>query len=396
MAGQTRSPVFSPLLRFFTFVLVSNVWLSVQALRNITIDNSDPTVSYHSDDWSFDDSYASSATDHWSSISGASASVPFTGVAVYYQVHLYPSGLHTGALLSVDNYAETGVVMWDPDNDDYGDNFTDVWSMTGLPNGTHTLNVKFWDNGDNDYITLDTILVTQLEEGETAPNPTFNPISVDVSQTASGAESSSTSNFNDASSDNGAVSGSSSSNKALPIALGTVFGVLFLAAAIAAGFFFNRYRKNRAARTGFGNGNETNLLLSGGGGAPPPSAPAPAPAPFTYEPYNPNGGTQMQQQSLYAASNPTMSQYGYPVPMPAGTEPSTNSFHSPSPDSSASATHAPTMSRLINDPATMGYPLNAPTNGRLTSAFSSSQSSLYGPGSSVPGGAQMSSRLPEV
>jgi len=170
MSSLTKSFLF---LQFFAVIFLSSVWLPVQALRNISIDNSNPIINY-SGSWPFD-TYASGATDHWSSSSGASATVEFTGdflvfgafafalkiligVAVYYRVHLYPSSLPAGGLLSVDNYAATGVVMWDPDSEDYTRNSTDVWCMTGLPNGTHTLNVKFWDNGNNQYLTLDTIL----------------------------------------------------------------------------------------------------------------------------------------------------------------------------------------------------------------------------------------------
>ncbi|KAK7455270.1 hypothetical protein VKT23_011142 [Stygiomarasmius scandens] len=375
MSVPTRSFFF---LQVFALLLLSNVWLPVQALRNISIDNSDSVVNYSTDDWSFDDSYTSGATDHWSSLTGASATIEFTGVAVYYKVHLYPSNLHTGGLLSVDNYAATGVVMWDPDNEDYGDNFTDVWSMTGLPNGTHTLNVKFWENGDNDYISLDTILVTQLEAGDPAPDvPTFSSVQVSGSQTTS--STSSVTGSPDSASDNNGSSSSGSSNKALPIALGTVFGLLFLGASIAAGFFFYRLRKNRAARGT--SGVEGNQLLPGGT----------APANTHYNPYNPDGGMQ-QHQEVYAPIIASMAQYSSPVP--PRTESSANSFHSPSPDNSG--THGPTMSRLISDPATMAYPMNAP-NAPISSAMSSSQSSLHANSSRMsPGGAQLSSRLPEV
>ncbi|KAK7455269.1 hypothetical protein VKT23_011141 [Stygiomarasmius scandens] len=372
-------------LRVFALVFLSNIWLPVQALHNISIDNSDPIINY-SGEWPFDNFYTSGATDHWSPSAEASATIEFTGdflvlnafilalkvligVAVYYRVHLYPSDLPAGGLLSVDNYAATGVVMWDPDSEDYARNSTDVWCMTGLPNGTHTLNVKFWDNGNNDYITLDTILVTQLEAGDF---PTSSPVS--SSQTAS--STSSVTSSPDSASDSNGSSSSGSSNKALPIALGTVFGLLFLGAAIAAGFFFYRFRQYRAApRT---SGVEGNHLLPDGT----------ASTNTQYDPYNPDGGMQ-QHQDAYAPIIVSMAQYSSPVP--SGTESSTKSSYLPSPNTGG--TQGPTMSRLISDSTTVTYPMNV----RMSSAMNSSQTSLHGSSLRMaPGGAQLSSRLPEV
>ncbi|KAK7455268.1 hypothetical protein VKT23_011140 [Stygiomarasmius scandens] len=337
MSSPTMTFLF---LQFFALVFLSSVWHPVQALRNISIDNSDPIINY-SGQWPFDNSYRSGATDHYSPSTGASATIEFTGVAVYYRVHLYPSNLPAGGLLSVDNYAATGVVMWDPSGADYARNSTDVWCMTGLPNGTHTLNVKFWNNGNNEYLTLDTILATQLEAGDPVSDvPTFSPVS--GSQTST----SSVTGSPDSASDNNGTS--NSSNKTLPIALGTVFGVLFLGAAGAAGFLFYRLRQYRAA-----HGTEGKLLLSDG---------TVASTNIQYDPYNPDGGMQ-QHQEAYGPIVASMAQYSSPVP--PGTESSTN--HSPLPGV------------------------------RMSSAMNSSQTSLHG-GSSrmVPGGAQLSSRLPEV
>ncbi|KAF5364643.1 hypothetical protein D9758_005574 [Tetrapyrgos nigripes] len=369
-SGQARSSVSSILL--LSFLLPLNAWLPVQALKNITIDNSDSAVHYN-DEWNFDDTYDSGATDHWSSSTSATATVNFTGVAVYYQVHMYPNNLQTGGILSVDNYPATSAIMWDPNNDNYGSNWTTVWQMTGLADGPHTLNVKYWDNGNNSFISLDTVLVTQLEDGDPVP---VVPSLATGSRTATSAFGTSTSSFN---APDTASNTSSGSSKALPIALGTVFGLLFLGAAVAAAFFYYRSRQNRAATAPLDSGEVKPFMSSN---TPPASAPY-NPTPYNpsapYNPYNPGQDTNMRQ-SLAPAS---------------GT--SSYSFHSPSPVQAPD--QAMTMSRLIHDANTISYPIVPPSERSMASYVNSSQTSLYGsqgPSSGPTVGAAMSARLPEV
>ncbi|THU77570.1 hypothetical protein K435DRAFT_786640 [Dendrothele bispora CBS 962.96] len=157
------------------FVYLFSVTLSLlllskhaQAKHNVTIDNRNSSISY-SGDWTFEDDYPGGATDHWTDDEDAKAEFKFTGVAIYYQVHLYPGNAPAGALLSVDNKTPEGVRLYDPraDDDEYAQQLTTAWAVENLQNGTHTLHVAFWPGDDDDeitYVTLDTIVVTVLDE----------------------------------------------------------------------------------------------------------------------------------------------------------------------------------------------------------------------------------------
>ncbi|THU86840.1 hypothetical protein K435DRAFT_359139 [Dendrothele bispora CBS 962.96] len=124
------------------------------AAENVTIHNDNPSIIYSEGDWKFEDDYSSGATDHWSGDTGAWASFTFTGVAIYYSVHLYPWNIPAGGRFFLDGNSEGNIRLFDPRADDYADVGTIVWSRTGLENTQHTLKVQISD----DFITLDTLV----------------------------------------------------------------------------------------------------------------------------------------------------------------------------------------------------------------------------------------------
>ncbi|THU76548.1 hypothetical protein K435DRAFT_974387 [Dendrothele bispora CBS 962.96] len=181
---------FLSLLSFFSFVIPSIV--EVHAAINVTVDNSDPGILYRPlGSWSLDDSYDSGATDHFTGDQDAWAAFNFTGIAVYYLVHLYPSSLPTGGMISLDGGPAVAVTMWNPDRDSYGRQWETVWSAANLTNTTHMLNVSWWPNQLNQFISLDTIMYTIDNETDATSAGSAQP-------TASGADfgSSTTSSSN--------------------------------------------------------------------------------------------------------------------------------------------------------------------------------------------------------
>ncbi|THU87331.1 hypothetical protein K435DRAFT_804428 [Dendrothele bispora CBS 962.96] len=109
------------------------------AAENVTIGNNSSLIEYSEGDWRFEGDYSSGATDHWSGITGAWASFTFTGVAIYYSVHLYPGRYPAGGRFFLDGSSEGNVRLFDPKADNYADAGTIVWSKTGLENTQHTL-----------------------------------------------------------------------------------------------------------------------------------------------------------------------------------------------------------------------------------------------------------------
>ncbi|KAF5364648.1 hypothetical protein D9758_005573 [Tetrapyrgos nigripes] len=203
MARSFRSRTIYMALITLTLLGLSD---HTQAKHDKTVGHKDSSISY-SGTWQEDNHNGGS--EMWSNDPEAKATYKFTGksksfiifwfkdhianpcqiphlsgVAISYQVHLYPGNLPAGALLSVDNNTPDEVVLFDPNADDYGKNLKKVWSADNLQNGEHTLHVAYWDadlndNADDDdddddhndeddttYLTLDTLVVTVLDNSD--------------------------------------------------------------------------------------------------------------------------------------------------------------------------------------------------------------------------------------
>ncbi|KAK7443221.1 hypothetical protein VKT23_015818 [Stygiomarasmius scandens] len=151
------------LIHFLIFLVFQDIAF---ATRNVTVDHDNSSISYSRNWWR--ESFSNGVADHWSDESDAVVTFTFTGVAIFYSVHLYPSYWTAGARFNLDGNSADTAQLYDPTADDNAAERTVVWSKTGLENGIHTLKVQ--KAPGDDYVILDRLIFTQLDEP--SPNST--------------------------------------------------------------------------------------------------------------------------------------------------------------------------------------------------------------------------------
>ncbi|KAK7058047.1 hypothetical protein R3P38DRAFT_3304330 [Favolaschia claudopus] len=193
------------------------------ALLNVTIDDTDPMIAYSG-------SWDPSATHiHTLSVDPtASATLTFTGVAVYYLVPRWPYAVNVQ--LSLDGGSGVIVNLTDPDasttspGGSESAKWSAVWGATGLTNTTHKLVLTMAPTGD--VVVADGFIYT-VNNGSTPSSSS----SKRYSQTG-GAPSPTSSTI------------SSAPSNTLAIGIGTALGLAaVIAAGVAAYFLFFKRRK---------------------------------------------------------------------------------------------------------------------------------------------------------
>ncbi|KAJ7321545.1 hypothetical protein DFH08DRAFT_1033452 [Mycena albidolilacea] len=148
------------------------------AQRNITVDDTDPSISYAGSGWVFnnatDVSHAYNDTFHAAcptpgATSTSSATFNFTGVAIYYQVSYFCAEIENSPALSFTTLALDG---GDPIAVDMRPLFGDsdvlvLWAKTGLSNGPHTITALV----GNTSAALDAFIYTAEEPDEVPAAP---------------------------------------------------------------------------------------------------------------------------------------------------------------------------------------------------------------------------------
>ncbi|KAK7453500.1 hypothetical protein VKT23_011777 [Stygiomarasmius scandens] len=207
--------------------------ISICAIHNVTVNNTDPNIAYSAHDWSFA-TYKSGASDHWSDFEGAKAVYNFTGVAIFYSVHLYSNHGIAGAHLSLDGSSGDDVQLFDPNSTHHGENPVVVWSKTNLENKNHSLTAQI--SRDVELISLDTLIVTVLDPGDPGSATT---------------ETSTVTSSNPTSSD---IHSDGSKKRTIGIAVGTVLGLVAVGALVGCLFL---YRKQQLRPTTPQNAGDT-------------------------------------------------------------------------------------------------------------------------------------------
>ncbi|KAK7453499.1 hypothetical protein VKT23_011776 [Stygiomarasmius scandens] len=210
-------------LAFFHILLgcIPKLIILAHAIHNVTVNNTDPNIVYSAHDWTFS-TYNSGATDHWSSFEGAMAVYNFTGVAIYYSVHLYSNHDIAGVNLSLDGRAGDDVQLFDPNSTQHGETPVIVWSKTNLENINHSLTAQI--PRDVGLISLDTLIVTVLDSG-------------DPGSAATGTSAVTSSNIPTNPSDRLSVP---SKKRTIGIAVGTVLGFVVVGALVGCLFIYRK------------------------------------------------------------------------------------------------------------------------------------------------------------
>ncbi|KAJ7732981.1 hypothetical protein B0H16DRAFT_1468276 [Mycena metata] len=228
------------------------------ALLNVTIDDTDSAIVYQGS-WEASSTHLSSL-DYGGShtVSGdstASATLTFTGVAIYYLCPRWPYAVNTEVTL--DGGQSVIINLTDPiasttaAGGSESAPFSVVWSATGLTNTTHKLVLTMAPTGE--FLVADGFIFT-VNNGSSASSSSG-------SQTASKTPSASTAASSAGSS---VVPGKQNT---LAIAIGSALGAAAIIAAIGVAFCIYRRRNNRHRRV-------SNVLDESDADAyPPPPAP---------------------------------------------------------------------------------------------------------------------------
>ncbi|KAJ7894328.1 hypothetical protein B0H14DRAFT_3657618 [Mycena olivaceomarginata] len=205
------------------------------ALLNVTIDDTDPAIVY-------------SGTWEPSADSAASATLTFTGVAVYYVVPRWPYAVSTQ--LSLDGGPGVVVNLTDPHASTTGDGGSEsaaasvAWAATGLTNTTHRLVLTMAPTGN--VIVADGFIYTVNNGSSPASSSSASPSSSSSSSSSHAPSSSSTAGADSAQTS----TVPSKKNDTLAITIGTALGAAALLAALLAAFFllFRRRKQERQQR----------------------------------------------------------------------------------------------------------------------------------------------------
>ncbi|KAF7344279.1 hypothetical protein MVEN_01719300 [Mycena venus] len=224
------------------------------ALLNVSIDDTDPSIMYGGQ-WEGSSTIRSSL-DYGgghavSTDSSASATLTFTGVAVYYVVPRWPYAVNTQ--LSLDGGQAVVVNLTDPNASTTSDGgsesaqYSVAWSATGLSNTTHKLVLTMAPGGQ--FIVADGFIYT-VNNGSSPSSSASLP--------------SGTSSAGSAASSGGStvVPGKSDT---LAIGIGVALGAAALIAAAAVAFFIWKRRRPRRAQP------VSNVLDEWGQDAYPPA-----------------------------------------------------------------------------------------------------------------------------
>ncbi|KIM38681.1 hypothetical protein M413DRAFT_447638 [Hebeloma cylindrosporum] len=198
---------------------------AVQALRNVTIDDNDDSITYSpSSSWNetdFDE--LNIGGRHMvTSDTSATATFTFTGIAIYFYSPLWPFRVSTA--LSLDGEPAQTVDLTDytvPTVDDGPETVQSqvVWSLVGLENTEHTLVISV--GAGEDIAIVDALMYTALDPGDSTSSISKAPSSTSYLPLPTHSSTSAV------------ASTSSSAKKGLSIALGlvcTTFGLLVLGA----------------------------------------------------------------------------------------------------------------------------------------------------------------------
>ncbi|KIK61633.1 hypothetical protein GYMLUDRAFT_42650 [Collybiopsis luxurians FD-317 M1] len=295
-------------LHFSLFLLFSAIFHTAFTQKNVTVPHNSPSIVYNpsSNAWNATDSGLDYSKSHVvTDLKGASASLTFTGVAVYYMAASWPYPVSARVVLDGDS----GTFV---DLRDYGStqslegsasvNASVHWSRTGLQNATHTVVLSLPSNAT--YAVMDTLIYT-IYDGDsddssntdssnttssntnssnpTSSNPSssnttssnpnsFNPNSSNTTTsdpnsskpnsfntTNSNPDSSKPNSFNttnsnpdssnpNSSNTNSSNNDSSNSGTTLPIILGSVLGGVIIIGTVTGAFLVYRCRQKRKAQ----------------------------------------------------------------------------------------------------------------------------------------------------
>ncbi|RDB19845.1 hypothetical protein Hypma_013131 [Hypsizygus marmoreus] len=217
----------------------------VQGLHNVTVDDPDPSIIYTpATSWSqsANNSLNAGGAHKLTQDPTATATFTFTGVAIYFLSPLWPYTVNTA--VSLDAGPSVLIDLVDHSRPDVGAGPETVqsqaiWSAVGLPNAAHKLVISV--GAGQPFAIVDTLIYTALDPSDTASSTTSASSATTITQTSTTTSRTSTTTSPSASASSS--SEDSSSTPVLPIALGTVLGVLGLLIIAFAIFFCNRRRK---------------------------------------------------------------------------------------------------------------------------------------------------------
>ncbi|KIK61632.1 hypothetical protein GYMLUDRAFT_260673 [Collybiopsis luxurians FD-317 M1] len=206
------------ILHFSLVLLFSAIFHITFALKNVTIPHNSSSVLYKptSNAWNASDSALDYSKSHVvTNVKGASASLIFTGIAVYYMAASWPYPVSVKVALDGDSGTFVDLRDYGSTQSDGGSASADAsmrWSRTGLKNATHTVVVSLPSNAT--YAVMDTLIYT-VDDGD---------------------------------GDNGNNNDSSNSSTTWPIILGSVLGGVVLLGAVVGVFLVYRCRQKRKAQ----------------------------------------------------------------------------------------------------------------------------------------------------
>ncbi|KAF9463646.1 hypothetical protein BDZ94DRAFT_1258190 [Collybia nuda] len=257
---------------------------SVYARHNVTVDDRDPAIVYAPPGaWtlSANNSLNAGGAHMLTQNPTATATLTFTGVAIYFMSPKWPYLVNTA--ISLDSGTPVVVDLVDHSRPNTGEGPETVqsevvWGASGLSNTQHKLVVSV--GAGQPFAIVDTLIYTQLDPEDTATTSTSSTLP------PTSASSSSTSESSPPPASTSSAATSSSSKRVLSIALGTVLGVLALLI-IAAGFWFCARRRRRPVSEAWtvpghpypSNSEMTAAPMTGLNGA----------ANYYNQPYNPYG-----------------------------------------------------------------------------------------------------------
>ncbi|KDR84488.1 hypothetical protein GALMADRAFT_133773 [Galerina marginata CBS 339.88] len=300
----------------------------VWAERNVTVDDQDPSIVYSpagawalSANNSLDFGFAHMLTQN----ATATAVFQFTGTAIYFFSPLWPYTVNTA--ISLDGGPSTLVDLVDHSHNDTGQGPETVqsrvvWNATDLNFTQHVLNISV--GVGQPFAVVDGLIYTDPNATTTTAMPLPSASSASPT-TSSSASSSSTERVVASSTTNptSSLSTSSSSKHIIPVALGTILGILgvFLLM-IGMWFFFRRRRRPVSEAWTFGSGSNAN-------GGPPPNANGyrNAGQPFTQGHAH---GYLMEQTSQGTWQNSRYGFIGMPPPAIPFASPPPGAYHDPS------------------------------------------------------------------
>ncbi|KAF9443988.1 hypothetical protein P691DRAFT_678465 [Macrolepiota fuliginosa MF-IS2] len=147
---------------YVLFLLAAHYIVGSVAQRNITVDDSDPTMFQYSNGWSLTafSSLDYNGTHHLTNHDSALATFTFTGTAVYFVSPLWPYAVSTQ--LQLDSQSPLSLNLTDPTprpQDPSGSetvSFGVIWGSESLSNTVHT--VRMSKVPDIDWAVVDAIM----------------------------------------------------------------------------------------------------------------------------------------------------------------------------------------------------------------------------------------------